>query len=75
MDENKYPDVASFMLRFVQNRSMPKEGFPYRGIIRHIQSGDEVNFTDWEDVERFISRIIPIDEIKSNKGDEHENAG
>ena len=66
MEEKSYPDVASFLIRFVQDQSRPEGDAGYRGVIRHIQTDLEQAFTCWEEVETFIQQIVPI-EIENNK--------
>ena len=61
MEEKSYPDVASFLIRFVQDQSKPEGSAGYRGVIRHIQTDLEQAFTCWEDVESFIQQVIPIE--------------
>ena len=66
MEEKSYPDVASFLIRFVQDQSKPKGNAGYRGVIRHIQTDLEQTFTCWKDVETFIQQVVPIENIKNN---------
>lgn len=62
MDQTPQPDIASFVLRFVQesNQGSPSKD-AYRGFIRHIQSDKEFAFTHWNDAVNFIRQFVSID--------------
>ena len=54
-------DVASFVLRFTQDLWQDAEGEPHvewRGHIRHVQSDEEVRFTDFSEAATFIQRSL-----------------
>jgi hypothetical protein len=72
MDEKIYPDVASFLIRFVKDQTDTKN---YRGIIRYVQADEEILFTSWDEVEDFIQRVIPLEKSKTQKGVENEIEG
>lgn len=72
MDEKIYPDVASFLIRFVKDQTDTQI---YRGIIRYVQADEEILFTSWDEVEEFIQRVIPLEENKTHKGVENEIEG
>ncbi len=61
------PNIASFVIRFVQAESLaPAEpqgerGWAYRGTIRHIQSDEEISFTRWADAMQFIRRFVNVE--------------
>lgn len=61
MEENSYPEVASFLIRFVADHPERNSKVIYRGAIRHVQTDKELLFTDWDEVEAFIQQVIPID--------------
>ncbi len=65
MSEYPPPNISSFVIRFVV--SNPGEGSPdrpvYHGIIRHIQSDEELNFSSWKEVELFIRRFVPLEKL------------
>ncbi len=67
MEEKSYPDVASFLIRFVQDQPKPDGLARFRGVIRHVQTDHEQVFTCWEDVEAFIQQVIPLDTIKNKQ--------
>jgi hypothetical protein len=48
--------------------SPPKEGAPpaYHGAIRHIQSAEELNFTEWREAVEFMRRFVPIENLNNN---------
>ena len=48
--------ISSFIIRFVVDTDSDK----YRGEIRHIQTREELQFTDWQSAVEFIQRYIPI---------------
>lgn len=58
------PNIISFVIRFVGESAQPAgqgPASPKHGAIRHIQSGAEVNFTQWSDAERFMARFVELD--------------
>jgi hypothetical protein len=50
-------NISSFLIRFVDP---DRAGPSYRGVIRHIQSGDELSFTRWVEATDFIQRFFPL---------------
>jgi len=61
MKANPYPNISSFVIRFVQVQSVDNHSQPvYRGSIRHVQSDSEIGFTHWEDAVTFIQKYVPI---------------
>jgi len=63
MDVHNPPTISSFVIRFVvdgapENRITSPA---YRGLIRHIQSAEEINFSSWQDAVDFIRRFVPLD--------------
>jgi hypothetical protein len=69
MEEKLYPDVASFLIRFVESQPKPDGGSSYRGVVRHVQTDNELSFTSWEEVEAFIRLVIPLNTTKTELGD------
>ncbi|MFN2195118.1 MAG: hypothetical protein ACK2UW_03235 [Anaerolineales bacterium] len=60
------PLISSFILRFIQSESsspLPTT----RGSIRHIQSGQEASFLNWQDVQAFVQRFVDLNEELSTK--------
>jgi hypothetical protein len=60
MDDDQFPKIVSFVVRFVQEQ--PAEGVSalYRGIIRHVQTDQELTFTDWEAAQGFMEKFVNI---------------
>ena len=57
-------NISSFLLRFVDINQAQNEQDPvYRGMIRHIQSGDELSFRQWFEVQGFIQRYFPLEDL------------
>ena len=53
------PLISSFIIRFVM-----EETPAYHGIIRHIQSAEELNFNEWKEAFEFMRRFVPLDELQ-----------
>jgi hypothetical protein len=62
MEDETYPKVISFVLRFVQDSTEAEARKNYRGVIRHVQSNQEVIFSRWSEVETYIAHFIDLDE-------------
>ncbi len=66
------PNISSFVIRFVRE---PKEDSssgrdrprPYRGAIRHVQTDEELGFTQWQDAVHFIQQFIPIHDLEQKE--------
>lgn len=69
MESDTSPSIASFVIRFVVAEIPPaeKEQPAYRGMIRHIQSDEEMSFHVWDDAVEFIRRYVPL-EVETNSG-------
>ncbi len=50
--------IASFILRFIRESSPGVPTTTWRGIVRHIQTGDQYGFTRLEDAMSFIARRV-----------------
>ncbi len=67
MELQTSPNIAAFVIRFVQSESSPasaspgEQGLAYRGTIRHIQSDEEIPFTRWADAVQFIRRFVKLE--------------
>lgn len=64
MDDNQYPKIVSFVVRFVQEQARAGEQADYRGVIRHVQTDQELAFSDWDDAELFMEKFIPLKNTK-----------
>ena len=58
------PDISSFVIRFVQDASQ-NTPIAYRGVIRHVQSDQEMSFTQWADISSFVQRFVSLSEMLS----------
>ncbi|MGB4960746.1 MAG: hypothetical protein WBO36_14790 [Saprospiraceae bacterium] len=70
-------ETASFVLRLSQKIFETEEGQPdvqWRGNIRHIQSGDEVRFSNFEDAQAFVQQKLSSLTMKAiaHKSDEEQ---
>lgn len=74
MSETK---IASFVVRFVQEADADDgEGAaaagqlaaPWRGVIRHVQSREEVRFTEMEEALAFMGRYVALGGPAAPKG-------
>lgn len=50
--------IASFILRFIRESSPDAPSGAWRGIVRHIQTGEQFGFTCLEDAMAFIARRV-----------------
>ncbi|MGD2078765.1 MAG: hypothetical protein PVH18_10300 [Chloroflexota bacterium] len=65
-------DVDSFIVRFVHVRSAELQNAkeisqhndptitPWHGVIRHVQSKEEIRFTEIEDALRFVAKYVAL---------------
>lgn len=62
MDSHLPPNISSFVIRFVVDSTSAtgQKNVPYRGAIRHIQTDEEINFSNWEEAVSFIRRFVPL---------------
>ncbi len=58
---NDSPNISSFVIRFVHEPADTGKS-TYRGTIRHVQSNQELVFTEWKEATNFIHRFVPIDD-------------
>lgn len=63
MDSHLPPNISSFVIRFVVHSPAAGEQSQqtYRGAIRHIQTEEEMNFSNWEEAVSFIRRFVPLE--------------
>jgi hypothetical protein len=58
------PTIYSFIIRFVVEDNAADHGQPtYHGAIRHIQSAEELNFSEWREAVEFMRRFVPIEDL------------
>ena len=65
------PTIYSFIIRFVVEDPSPAEGSQpaYHGAIRHIQSAEEMNFSEWQEAVEFMRRFVPIETTSTKPND------
>jgi hypothetical protein len=67
MRDHNSPDITSFVIRFVYGESGSSSDtseialVSYRGAIRHIQTDQEIAFTNWQEAVDFIRRFVPLE--------------
>ncbi len=49
--------ISSFILRFTQETQVET---PWRGVVRHVQSDEEIRFTRIDEALRFIARYVDL---------------
>ncbi len=57
--------LVSFVLRFVYDQPTGEATSPatrWHGVVRHVQSNEEVHFTRWADAVAFIERFALLDQ-------------
>ena len=53
--------IASFVLRFTQERTSDTEPVaPWRAVIRHVQSDEEVYFTQMDEALTFMAQYVDL---------------
>ena len=62
------PLISSFVIRIVEEPVPQYPGPIFRGMIRHIQSDQEISFTNWGDAETFITKFVPIGKMSAVEG-------
>jgi hypothetical protein len=61
------PGISSFVIRIIEEPVQNESAATYRGIIRHVQTDQEISFVEWSDVELFIQQFVPIQLMTQNK--------
>jgi hypothetical protein len=68
MGDSHPPTITSFVIRFVVDEDLPHsaaerapEAASYRGLIRHVQSDQTLNFHLWDEAVEFIRRFVPLE--------------
>ena len=61
--------IASFILRFTQEHDSEAEpsGVAWRGVIRHVQTNEQIRFIQIEDALAFVARYVDIKSETMNK--------
>ncbi len=63
--------IASFILRFIRESLPDHPSGAWRGIVRHIQSGEQRSFTRLEDALTFIIRYVEGRETAAEPDADH----
>lgn len=70
--------LVSFVLRFVLDEPAPHESsgaLPrWHGMIRHVQTNEELHFARWDDVVSFIEQYVNLSEPPSSEAPEEDGA-
>lgn len=68
MDHSSSTKFSSFVIRFIEEQAGDTAtASTYRGMIRHVQTDDEITFADWRAAERFIRRFVPLDTMTDSQ--------
>lgn len=65
--------LVSFVLRFVYDQSPDGPTGPvthWHGIVRHVQSNEELHFIRWADAVAFIERFAQLDQPTNQPTDQ-----
>lgn len=63
MEAPHLPFISSFIIRFVVDESS-SETTSYHGTVRHIQTAEEISFTEWREATEFMRRFVRLDELQ-----------
>ncbi len=63
MDAITPPLISSFIIRFVMEE-VSVESSAYHGTIRHIQTAEEINFSEWHEATEFMHRFVQLEELQ-----------
>lgn len=64
METATLPQISSFIIRFVLEETTGEEK-TYRGTIRHIQTAEEINFSEWHEATEFMHRFVQLAEFRT----------
>ncbi|MCB0102864.1 MAG: hypothetical protein H6635_04370 [Anaerolineales bacterium] len=64
MEANLQPLISSFIIRFVMDEAPAAQTLAYHGTIRHIQTAEEINFSEWHEATEFMHRFVKLDELQ-----------
>ena len=65
------PTISSFVVRIIQDPA-GETTTPYRGSILHVQSNQELTFTDISEAVEFINEFVPIHSLAQEKTPDQE---
>jgi hypothetical protein len=67
MNETK---IISFVVRFLEEESAPAAPRTWRGVIRHVQSREELAFLHMEEALAFMARYVSLEANEATAADE-----
>ena len=67
MDDEKLPKIVSFVIRFIHDQPVKGDLPLYRGIIRHVETDQELTFTDWEAAQGFMENFVQIKKLQNKE--------
>lgn len=68
MCNDPVPQINSFVIRFIMDESIPlSEAETWRGAIKHVQSENEMTFTNWRDAVIFMGKFLPANILEESK--------
>ncbi len=59
---NPEPILTSFVLRFIHDEPPGGASGGWHGVIRHVQTNSERQFTRWSEAVSFISQFVDVSE-------------
>ncbi|MEJ2012517.1 MAG: hypothetical protein P8X64_09885 [Anaerolineales bacterium] len=63
MPDTQETNISSFLIRFIDvNKLEGQSTGAFRGVVRHIQTGDELAFTRWKEAVDFMQRFFPFED-------------
>ena len=57
--------VTSFIIRFIQEQDANETG--WRGLIRHVQTSEEIRFTNMTDALKFMANYVDLGTEKKER--------
>jgi len=63
MEAPTLPLISSFIIRFVVDDASAERA-SYHGTVRHIQTAEEISFTEWHEATEFMCRFVQLDELQ-----------
>jgi hypothetical protein len=63
MEAPTLPLISSFIIRFVLDETSAEKA-SYHGTVRHIQTAEQISFTEWREATEFMRRFVQLDELQ-----------
>ena len=71
MHNESLPTISSFVIRFVVEEQSASAGpSSWRGSVRHVQTEEELTFTQWENALDFMQQFLPQNTFDQPDGSE-----